>query len=201
MTLAELEISLGLTLPEGFHRIYETGSMHWLELSRPELDAQIKDYRNDASAFLALDGLEPLLFEEIPERMKQMQDWFFDYLSKTRHAELKPGLRLVPFAQVSSVDLYCLLYAPDLAEPKVVLWWHDEIRPVLYASDFEGFLLRAILEAISYEEADADSIAAQVEYLDAKHRTVYNAIPEEDLPYAGDDFVSTPENIWAHIDG
>ncbi len=173
MLLSELELKLNIRFPEKFHKIYDSGVL--------------------------LNGFELLSAEQIPEHIAYMEQWFFDYLEKEHHFVRRKDIRLIPFARISSVDLYCLLYEENCPEPKVVFWWHDEYMPVLIGKDFDEFLYYAMLcAAYEGEDTHGEDWKRYYQFLTEDYQRKLDSIPEEDLPYASEDFVHTAVNIWEH---
>ena len=173
MTLSELESELNVQFPEQFYKIYNSGAV--------------------------LNGFELLSAEQIPEHIAYMEQWFFDFLEKEHGFVRRKDVRLIPFAQISSVDLYCLLYEENLPEPKVVFWWHDEYMPVLIGRNFDEFLYHIMIcSAYNEEDIHGEDWKKYYQILSEEYQKKLDSIPEEDLPYAEEDTVRTAVNIWEH---
>ena len=197
MLLSELESELKMQFPEKFHKIYDSGAMKWLELSESELHQNLDDYLQDSGAFLNLNGLEPLLFDQSPERISHMEQWFFGYLEKEHDFIRRKDIKLIPFAQISCVDVYCFLYEENLKEPKIVLWWHDEDMPVLIANDFDEFLYNIMIcSAYNEEDIHGENWNTHYKFLSEAYQKKIDSIPEEDLPYEEENNMHSAVNIW-----
>lgn len=182
MKLAEVEEWFGVTFPKRFHEIYDTGAMEWLELSNAEFREKRDKYINDPKAFMMMNGeFEPLSFEEIPERAKELAErlsWRADDTGE----KVRGGITLVPFAQSGGGDMHLLVYEGD-AEPKIVMYYADCYdAPQLWGRDFDECLYYAMLEALQWDE-DMNGAAwqAHLNYLNGKYRAKITGKSAEEL--------------------
>lgn len=151
MKLTEIEKQFGVTFPKGFHRIYDTGAMEFLELPLAEFQKVRKKYDNDPKAFMMMikGDVEPLFFEEIPERAKELEE-LLSYRAKDSGEALKSGIKLVPFAQTNAGDMYLFVYE-GTAEPRVILYYNDCLDdPLFCGRDYDEFLFYALLNALQW---------------------------------------------------
>lgn len=172
MKLAELEKRFGVEFPEKFKDIYGTGAMEYLELPLAEFQKVREKYINDPKAFMMLNGdCEPLFFEELPQRAKELAEWL-SWRAEDEGETLREGARLVPFAHTGGGDLYLFVYEGE-AEPYVVLYRHDCYdAPMLCGRDFDEFLYYALLDVLQWNEEDMNGAAWQyhLNYLSAEYR-------------------------------
>jgi len=80
-----------------------------------------------------------------------------EFLDPDSHREIRPGLRLIPFAMSGGGDLYCfhLNTSTDAGVP-VVYMYHDVDEATFQAKNLQDFMFRSLLEAVV--EVDADSL-------------------------------------------
>ncbi|MCM1166698.1 MAG: SMI1/KNR4 family protein [Lachnospiraceae bacterium] len=172
MKLAELEKRFGISFPEKFKKICDTGAMEYLELSLAEFQKIRGKYISDPKAFMMLNGdCEPLFFEEIPQRSEELGDWL-SWRTEDEKETLREGVRLVPFAHTGGGDLYLFVYDGE-AEPSVVLYRHDCYdAPMLCGRDFDEFLYYALLDVLQWNGEDMNGAAwrAHLDYLSDEYR-------------------------------
>lgn len=172
MKLAEVQKRFGVTFPKKFHEIYDKGAMEYLELTLDEFQKVRDKYTNDPKAFLMMNGdCEPLFFEEIPERSEELKEWLY-WRAEDEGETLREGIKLVPFAQTGSGDLYLLVYDGS-EEPKIVLYYHDDYEaPLLCGRDFDEFLYYAMLDALQWDEdmMNGDTWHCHLNYLSDEYR-------------------------------
>lgn len=202
MNLSELENSIGAKFPKKWHEIYDTGAMEWLEVGSEVFRANRDKYLNDPRAFLILGGCdcEPLMFEEIPERIKwvgELVSWRIEYDG----AVLRKGLTLIPFAMRANGDLFCFVYEGSLTdEPKIILYCHDcfEDEYLMWAN-LDELLYECMLEACDPDfgvDISNESWQAHLNYLTEQQRKRLVGRSGEEL-YG--EYLALPEiteNIW-----
>ena len=183
MTLGELERQQEVRFPQAFHRIYNSGAMKWLELSRAELKARIKEYVSDTAAFLMLDcDCEMYLFEEVQsaaEELAQLSQW----KEEDKKLRIKDGLRIVPFGHSGGGDIYCLLYTPENAEPMVIRYFHDSYEaPQIMGRDFDEFVyIQLLLAAENEQDVEEENFRNNAAYLSEKYRPMVEGKSADEL--------------------
>ena len=200
MTLNELETRQEVRFPQAFHRIYDSGAMKWLELTRSELKARIKEYVSDRAAFLMLDcDCEMYLFEEVQtaaEELAQLSQWQED-----KKLRIKDGLRIVPFGHSGGGDIYCLLYTPDNAEPMVIRYFHDSYEaPQIMGRDFDEFVyIQLLLAAENEQDVEEEYFRNNTAYLSEKYRPMVEGKSADELTDALYAMVFSPADIFVSI--
>ena len=183
MTLGELERQQEVRFPQAFHRRYNSGAMKWLELSRAELKARIKEYVSDTAAFLMLDcDCEMYLFEEVQsaaEELAQLSQW----QEEDKKLRIKDGLRIVPFGHSGGGDIYCLLYTPENAEPMVIRYFHDSYEaPQIMGRDFDEFVyIQLLLAAENEQDVEEENFRNNAAYLSEKYRPMVEGKSADEL--------------------
>ena len=183
MTLGELERQQEVRFPQAFHRIYNSGAMKWLELSRAELKARIKEYVSDTAAFLMLDcDCEMYLFEAVQsaaEELAQLSQW----QEEDKKLRIKDGLRIVPFGHSGGGDIYCLLYTPENAEPMVIRYFHDSYEaPQIMGRDFDEFVyIQLLLAAENEQDVEEENFRNNAAYLSEKYRPMVEGKSADEL--------------------
>ncbi len=201
MTLCELERQQEIRFPQAFHRIYGTGAMKWLELSRAELKARIKEYVSDTTAFLMLDcDCEMYLFEEVQsaaEELAQLSQWQVE----DKKLRIKDGLRIVPFGHSGGGDIYCLLYTPENAEPMVIRYFHDSYEaPQIMGRDFDEFVyIQLILAAENEQDVEDEYFRNNTAYLSEKYRDLTEGKSADELTDALSEINFAPADIFERI--
>ena len=201
MTLNELETRQEVRFPQAFHRIYDSGAMKWLELSRAELKASIKEYVSDTTAFLMLDcDCEMYLFEEVQsaaEELAQLSQW----QEEDKKLRIKDGLRIVPFGHSGGGDIYCLLYTPENAEPMVIRYFHDSYEaPQIMGRDFDEFLyIQLLLAAENEQDVEDENFRNNAAYLSEKYRPMVEGKSADELTYALYAMVFSPADIFERL--
>lgn len=152
MKLSDIEKRFKVTFPNSFHKIYDTDAMEWLELSPAEFRKIREKYDNNPKSFMMMNGeVEPLFFEEIPERTEELAEWL-SWRAEDTGETLREGIKLVPFAQTGAGDLYLFIYEGK-AEPKIVLYYHDDYEsPLPYFKNFDELMYYALLDALQCDE-------------------------------------------------
>ncbi|MBE6867172.1 MAG: hypothetical protein E7494_00215 [Ruminococcus albus] len=201
MTLNELETRQEVRFPQAFHRIYDCGAMKWLELSRAELKARIKEYVSDTTAFLMLDcDCEMYLFEEVQtaaEELAQLSQW----QEEDKKLRIKDGLRIVPFGHSGGGDIYCLLYTPDNAEPMVIRYFHDSYEaPQIMGRDFDEFVyIQLLLAAENEQDVEEEYFRNNAAYLSEKYRPMVEGKSADELTDALYAMVFSPADIFERL--
>lgn len=201
MTLNELETRQEVRFPQAFHRIYDCGAMKWLELSRAELKARIKEYVSDTTAFLMLDcDCEMYLFEEVQsaaEELAQLSQW----QEEDKKLRIKDGLRIVPFGHSGGGDIYCLLYTPENAEPMVIRYFHDSYEaPQIMGRDFDEFVyIQLLLAAENEQDVEEENFRNNTAYLSEKYRPMVEGKSADELTDALYAMVFSPADIFVSI--
>lgn len=201
MTLNELETRQEVRFPQAFHRIYNSGAMKWLELSRAELKARIKEYVSDTTAFLMLDcDCEMYLFEEVQsaaEELAQLSQW----QEEDKKLRIKDGLRIVPFGHSGGGDIYCLLYTPENAEPMVIRYFHDSYEaPQIMGRDFDEFLyIQLLLAAENEQDVEDENFRNNAAYLSEKYRQMVEGKSADELTDALYAMVFSPADIFKRL--
>ena len=79
-----------------------------------------------------------------------------EFLNPDSHREIRPGLRLIPFAMSNGGDLYCfhLNTSTDAGVP-VVYMYHDVDEATFQTKDLQDFMFRSLLEAVVEVDASA----------------------------------------------
>ena len=174
MRLAEIEKELNIKFPEKWWEIYAAGSMNWMELSHEEFYPCRKDYIETPSSFLMLNcDCEPLLFEDIMRRIEDLNEWI-SWREEDEELVLSDSIRLIPFAQTGSGDLYCFLYSECNADPKIILYLHDIYDdPDIVADTFDEFFYIMMLDAAaSGENINNSHWKVHLSFLDEKYRNM-----------------------------
>lgn len=198
MTLNELEKQLGINFPKAFHRIYETGSMKWLEMSRQELKDNREAYISDTKAFLLLNcSCEPYLFCEIPKAAEELKEWI-SWQEQDRKVKLSDNITLIPFGRSGGGDMYCFLYREGEDEPDIIQYYHDEYgEPPIAGHDFDEFIYVQMLEAAENEEdIEGENFREHIKLLDEKYRSM---IADKDADELTDDLyalIPKSADIW-----
>ena len=198
MKLAELEKKLEVRFPKAFHRIYETGAMKWLEMSKEEITANREEYINDSKAFLMLDcSCELYIFDKISEAIDDLKEWI-DEQEKDTDVTLSEGITLIPFGQNGGGDLYCFLYSSETEEPMVILYCHDEYgNPSIEGHDFDEFIYIQMLDAVANEEdMDGEHFNENLNYLDEKYRQMIAGKDADTLIDEYDELEFDEAEIW-----
>ena len=203
MKLNEIENILKIKFPARFHKIYETGAMEWLEISREEFNKNSDKYKNDPKAFLMLwCDCEPYPFADIPEAVNHL-DELIKMQEEDEEVSLKENIRLVPFGH-SNGDVYCFLYEYDNSEPKVIRYFHDEYGdPEIAGNDFDEFLYNIILNSVSYESDDgndeyiySEPFKEHIKYLSEKYRRLIEGKSQDELLDDFDAIIYGEAEIW-----
>lgn len=204
MKLSELESKFGVKFPKKWLKIYDTGAMEWLEIGGEKFRESPERYLSDPKAFLMLNcDCEPLPFDEIPERIDEIQEWI-SWRTKHDGAVLKEGLTLIPFAMTGRGDLHCFLYEENTnSEPKIILYTHDCFEDrYLKWNDLEQLLYECMLEAADPDyggDPEDETWQTHLNYLTEEDRAKLIGRTAEDLY---DEFLGLPEdpenfeNIW-----
>lgn len=201
MTLGELERQQEVRFPQAFHRIYDSGAMKWLELTRSELKARIKEYVSDTAAFLMLDcDCEMYLFEEIQsaaEELAQLSRW----QEEDKKLKIRAGLRIVPFGHSGGGDIYCLLYTPENSEPMVIRYFHDSYEaPQIMGRDFDEFLyIQLLLAAENEQDVEDEHFRSNAGYLNDKYRPMVEGKSANELTDALYAMVFAPADIFERL--
>ena len=201
MTLNELETRQEVRFPQAFHRIYDSGAMKWLELTRSELKARIEEYVSDTAAFLMLDcDCEMYLFEEIQsaaEELAQLSRW----QEEDKKLRIRDGLRIVPFGHSGGGDIYCLLYTPENSEPMVIRYFHDSYEaPQIMGRDFDEFLyIQLLLAAENEQDVEDEHFRSNTGYLNDKYRPMVEGKSADELTDALYAMVFAPADIFERL--
>lgn len=201
MTLGELERQQEVRFPQAFHRIYDSGAMKWLELTRSELKARIKEYVSDTAAFLMLDcDCEMYLFEVVQsaaEELAQLSRW----QEEDKKLRIKDGLRIVPFGHSGGGDIYCLLYTPENSEPMVIRYFHDSYEaPQIMGRDFDEFLyIQLLLAAENEQDIEDEYFRKNTAYLNDKYRPMVEGKSADELTDALYAMVFAPADIFERL--
>ena len=201
MTLNELETRQEVRFPQAFHRICDSGAMKWLELTRSELKARIKEYVSDTAAFLMLDcDCEMYLFEEIQsaaEELAQLSRW----QEEDKKLRIRDGLRIVPFGHIGGGDIYCLLYTPENSEPMVIRYFHDSYEaPQIMGRDFDEFLyIQLLLAAENEQDVEDEHFRSNAGYLNDMYLPMVEGKSADELTDALYAMVFAPADIYERL--
>lgn len=157
MYLNELENKLKVKFPQKFHEIYETGAMEWMTCSGEEFKEKRADFMNDPNAFMfsLTCECEPLMFDEIPGRLEEMNE-MLKWRMEDEGEVLKKGYNLIPFGQSGGGNMFCFLYNGTNNEPMVFEYAHDCYdAPTLWGENFDEFLYTMALSAVDWAEDEA----------------------------------------------
>ena len=174
MKLAELEKSLNIIFPDGWHRIYDTGAMEWLELSAEEFRADRDKYLSDPHMFMNIEcDCEPIFFDDIPYYITEL-DEMLEWRKDDQGQKLSDKYRLIPFAHTAGGDIFCFAYSKDDPEPMVIMYIHDCYdNPELWGKSFDEFMFAFMLASVSYWEQDIteDNWNAHLDFLSEEYRS------------------------------
>lgn len=154
MNLQKLEKKIGVKFPSKWWKIYQTGAMKWLELSKKKFSSERNNYIYNPNSFMMLNcDCELILFDEIPKQIQKLKRWIKEQ-EQDEESEFDKQITLIPFGQSAAGDLYCFLYEnEENFEPKVILYMHDEYgNPNIIGENFDEFLYIQVLSAVAYEE-------------------------------------------------
>ncbi|MDE7398774.1 MAG: SMI1/KNR4 family protein [Oscillospiraceae bacterium] len=180
--LSDIERQFEVTFPNGFHKIYDTGAMEWAELLPDEFRKIREKYDNDPNSFMMMNGeVEPLFFEEIPERAEELAEWL-SWRAEDTGETLRDGIKLVPFAQNGAGDLYLFVYKGK-TEPKIVLFYHDDFEsPSFGFKDFDELMYYALLDALRWDEdINGKTWQNHLDYLTDEYRAKITSKSKEEL--------------------
>ena len=183
MTLEELERHQEVRFPQAFCRIYETGAMKWLTLTKDELKARRQEYVNDSKAFLMLNcDCEMYLFEEIAQASMTLAEWI-SWREQDKGVKLRDGVKLVPFGHSCGGDIYCLLYSDDNNEPMVIKYSHDSYAPpTIEGHDLDEFVyIQLLLAAENEEDVEGDNFTENMKYLSEKYLALVEGKDADEL--------------------
>lgn len=199
MKLYEVEQHFHIIFPKKWHTIYETGAMEWMELSPDIFCTNRKKYISDSNAFLMMCcDAEPIFFEELQVWIDTLHEWIA-WKQEDTQVMLKQNIRLFPFAQESSGDLYCFLYEKESQkEPKIVLYAHDDYdTPNIVAHSFEEFLYFIMLSAACFEEEIGSAVwNTHVALLDDAYKNKIYGKNAAALEEAYETWIFTEADIW-----
>ena len=188
MALRDVEMALGVSFPELFHAIYDSGMMDYLlhpkertgdRPARGKNAAQREDFFGEGMGDCRL-----LAFEDLPSARDELSVCLhFDLGIYPERQSLNPLYRIIPFARKISGDLYCFLYTEGENEPKILVYEHDTGDVDLWADNFEEFLYFQIVE----EAADkgrgirSDDMQAHIQWLSDAHKRLLAERPISDI--------------------
>ncbi len=139
-------------------------------------------YDNDPNSFMMMNGeVEPLFFEEIPERAEELAEWL-SWRAEDTGETLRDGIKLVPFAQNGAGDLYLFVYKGK-TEPKIVLFYHDDFEsPSFGFKDFDELMYYALLDALRWDEdINGKTWQNHLDYLTDEYRAKITSKSKEEL--------------------
>ncbi len=175
--------------------------MEWLEAGVGVFRKNRDKYLNDPKAFLMLScDCEPLMFDEIPERIEEVGEWI-SWRTEHDGAALKKGVALVPFAMRGNGDLFCFICQGDLMdEPKIMLYCHDcyEDEYLMWTS-FDELLYECMLQTADPDFGDDitdEHWQMHLDYLTEEYRTRLVGRSREDMY---NEYLNLPEimeSIW-----
>ena len=141
-----------------------------------------KKYDNDPKSFMMMNGeVEPLFFEEIPERAEELAEWLSWRAEDTGETPRKE-IKLMPFAQNGAGDLYLFVYEGK-SEPKIVLYYHDDYEsPTLCFKDFDELMYYALLDALRWDEdINGKTWQSHLDYLTNEYRAQITGKSKKEL--------------------
>lgn len=198
MKLNELQEKIGITFPQKFHEIYQTGAMKWLEMNKEELKEIRQDYINDEKAFLMLNcDCELYLFDEIPNAINELKEWIKEQEDDTG-VSFSGDFTLIPFGHSGSGDKYCFLYKLGSSEPEVILYVHDAYdAPEIIGHTFDEFIYVQMLDAVANdEEIDGVHFEENLKFLDQKYCQLILGKSVDTLIDDYDNLSFDEEEIW-----
>lgn len=197
MKLDELENKLGITFPQKFHEIYQTGAMKWLEISIDQLKEKRLDYINDKTAFLMLNcDCELYLFDEIPDAINELNE-YIKWQEDDEEVSLSEDVTLIPFGHGNG-DMYCFMYKSDLPEPQVILYAHDDYDdPEIIGHTFDEFIYIQMLDAVANDEdIDGMNFKNNMKFLSEKyHQLIFGKSVDSLISYYDNLSIEQAE-IW-----
>lgn len=173
MTLKDIEDTLQIKFPKKWHEIHSKGMMEWMELSIEEFRENREKYIHNTNSFFMFESdCEPLFFEEIPEKMEELNEWI-SWREEDEKLTFDDNITLIPFAQTGCGNLYCFLYEKNISEPKIVLYFHDVYDdPQLEANSFDEFLYVQLLSSASWKgEIDSEHWKAHLSLLSDEYNS------------------------------
>lgn len=184
MTLSELETKLNISYPKRFHEIHDTGAMEWYECTSQEAKAKRQLFLNDPKTFMVWEAdCEMLSFADVEDRIQDLNEWM-SWRVEDEGLQRNQAFRLIPFGMTCTGDLYCFAFRENNLEPCIVLYLHDEYSdPEIYGEDFDAFLYRMMLEAVSCWDADIHSEAwkSHLTYLSPEYQKKLSGKSMEEL--------------------
>lgn len=201
-TLTAIEQQFGFTYPKLYHQLQHDGMLDWGTFGPEWITGQYPELRKNPPLLLFAHDFELMTTEDIESQLQEFAD-------ENYWIQIRSGLQFIPFAQNGAGDWYCFFtsQAEDHHVP-IVLLQHDANRATFKAKNFQDFIFRSMLEAVTdteyavYELPDEENFredlknfirthqkylpAAQVQVLEeiyaaqAEHKAIIN---ESRLPF------------------
>lgn len=146
-TLSDIERATGQSFPPLFKQLHAAGRLSW-GAPHPEWSKVVfPTLQADPPVLLYAQEYEPLEHDELLEAWQELT-------AEDHYNPLRTDLQLLPFARTGGGDSYCFWSnAPGVAEPPVVLVWHDDDRADVLAASYQDFLFRKMVEAVADYQA------------------------------------------------
>lgn len=144
--LPDIEQATGQAFPPLFKQLHAAGRLSWGSPHPQWSKAVFPSLQAEPPVLLYAQDFEPLESDELLEAWQELT-------AEDHYNPLRTDLQLLPFARTGAGDSYCFWSnAPGVAEPPVVLVWHDDDRADVLAANYQDFLFRKMVEAVAEYE-------------------------------------------------
>ena len=179
MNIYECEEKNKIIFPQSFKDILNKAEAQWLDESLEWIfDNEDKLREQIAFGFPSIGDFKLLPFERIEhyiQELNEMMSMDVEY-SKTK-VRINPEYCLIPFAGMSSGDLYCFF------NEMVIVYGHDTGDFDVWANDFEELIFAQLAWEIIDDERDKDSdfIKRHVKLLSDVYVELLETLSKEEL--------------------
>lgn len=144
--LPDIEQATGQAFPPLFKQLHAAGRLSWGRPHPQWSEVVFPTLQAEPPVLLYAQEYEPLEPDELLEAWQELT-------AEDHYNPLRADLQLLPFARTGAGDSYCFWSnAPGVAEPPVVLVWHDDDRADVLAANYQDFLFRKMVEAVAEYE-------------------------------------------------
>lgn len=185
MNMYECEEKNNFIFPEEYKNIIEKSNSQWLDKSMEWIwDNEDELKANNAFAFPSIGDFKLIPFEKIEHYIDELYEMIgMDIEYSNNELRINPTYRLIPFAHMSSGDLYCFCKDDKNAKNIIILYGHDTGDFDVWANDFEELIFIQLVSSVIDYEKDVNSsfITSHIELLSKPYIELFNNLTKEEL--------------------
>lgn len=185
MNIHECETRNNIVFPEEYRNIINKSNSHWMNQSTEWIiENEEALILGNAFAFPTMGDFKLIPFEKIEQSILELYEMInMDIEYSNEDIKINPEYKLVPFAKMSSGDIYCFCNGLRENSNIIIVYGHDTGDFDVWANNFEELVFMQLVSCIvDYgEDIKSSYVAKHVDLLPESYIKLFDKLSNEEL--------------------